>query len=84
MAFKPLSQSILHWGYTLISLAIISVLSDLGWRLASGLSVAVPVDMGVVIAELSMALSGFAILTIAGAVAKLETRIMTLESSTTK
>lgn len=76
---ETISQRVKLWGYVLLAIAAISVASDLAWRTAYGLPLPVPVSMGVVIANASVALTGFVVISIANALRSLETRLDKLD-----
>jgi hypothetical protein len=79
---KPASRQVRLWGYTILAIAAVSVVSDLAWRTVYGLPVLVPLSMGIVIANIALVLTGVAATSVANALRNTEARLETLEDRT--
>jgi len=79
-SIKATSRAVRWWGYVLLALAISDVVTDLGYRLSLGLELYDPFSMAVVIAESSTAVTGLAVIAIAGLLKGFEDRLAKIEA----
>jgi uncharacterized membrane-anchored protein len=79
---KTTSQGVRLWGYTVLVIAAVSIVSDLVWRTVYGLPVLVPLSMGIVIGNISIVLTGVVAISVANALRNVEERLERLEGRT--